>query len=75
MSAACPWSRSSSTRRSGPPRASDELIAPEPVCILTLANALNVSRGASLQPFGPALNLDEQAAEKSSRHVPVKALA
>ena len=59
--------------RAAPFRANDELIALEPVCVLTLANTLNVTRGASLQPFGPALNLGQKAAEKGIRHLPVKA--
>ena len=59
--------------RAAPFRANDELIALEPVCVLTLANTLNRERGASLQPFGPALNLGQKATEKGIRHLPVKA--
>lgn len=58
--------------RAAPFRANDELIALEPVCVLTLANTLNGTRAASLQPFGPALNLGQKAAEKGIRHLPVK---
>jgi hypothetical protein len=58
--------------RAAPFRANDELIALEPVCVLTLANTLNGARGASLQPFGPALNLGQKAAERGIRHFPVK---
>ena len=58
--------------RAAPFRANDELIALEPVCVLTLANTLNGARGASLQPFGPALNLGQKAAERGIRHLPVK---
>ena len=59
--------------RAAPFRANDELIALEPVCVLTLANTLNGTRAASLQPFGPALNLGQKAAEHGIRHLPVKA--
>ena len=58
--------------RAAPFRANDELIALEPVCVLTLANTLNGTRAASLQPFGPALNLGQKAAEKGISHLPVK---
>ena len=51
--------------RAAPFRANDELIALEPVCVLTLANTLNGTRAASLQPFGPALNLGQKAAENA----------
>jgi hypothetical protein len=47
----------------------------DPVCVLTLANSINPSRGGGLQPFGPALNLAQKAAEKGIRHHPVKARA
>jgi hypothetical protein len=59
--------------RAAPFRANDQLIDLDPVCVLTLANTLNTERSAGLQPFGPALNLGQKAAEKGSRHVPVKA--
>ncbi|CAN7661429.1 DUF2493 domain-containing protein [Phenylobacterium sp. LjRoot225] len=59
--------------RAAPFRANDQLMDLEPVCVLTLANTLNTERGASLQPFGPALNLGQKAAEKGVRHFPVKA--
>jgi hypothetical protein len=58
--------------RAAPFRANDELIALEPVCVLTLANTLNGTRAASVQPFGPALNLGQKANEKGIRHLPVK---
>uniref|UniRef100_UPI00345C2D4C DUF2493 domain-containing protein n=1 Tax=uncultured Caulobacter sp. TaxID=158749 RepID=UPI00345C2D4C len=58
--------------RAAPFRANDELIALEPVCVLTLVNTLNPERGTALQPFGPALNLGQKAAERGIRHQPVK---
>jgi hypothetical protein len=61
--------------RAAPFRANDDLLDLEPVCVLTLANSLDPVRGANLQPFGPALNLAQQAAEKGVRHLPVKARA
>ena len=56
-------------------RANDELIALEPVCVLTLTNTLNPDRGAEMQSFGPALNLGQKASEKGIRHQVVKARA
>ena len=61
--------------RAAPFRANDEMLELDPVCVLTLANSINPSRGGSLQPFGPALNLAQKAAEKGIRHHPVKARA
>ena len=59
--------------RAAPFRANDDLLALEPVCVLTLANSLDLARSADLQPFGPALNLAETAVEKGFRHYPVRA--
>jgi hypothetical protein len=59
--------------RAAPFRANDEMLELDPVCVLTLANTLNPERGASLQPFGPVLNLGQKAAEKGIRHVAVRA--
>jgi hypothetical protein len=59
--------------RAAPFRANDEMLALDPVCILTLANSINPVRAADLKPFGPALNLAQKAAERGLRHHPVKA--
>ncbi len=59
--------------RAAPFRANDELMELDPVCALTLANTLSPERGAGLQPFGPALNLAQKAAEKGVRHLAIKA--
>jgi hypothetical protein len=56
--------------RAAPFRANDELLALDPVCVLTLANTLEPSQGGA-QPFGPALNLGQKAADKGVRHVPI----
>ena len=61
--------------RAAPFRANDEMLELDPVCVLTLANSINPSRGCSLQPFGPAMNLAQKAAGKGIRHHPVKARA
>jgi hypothetical protein len=61
--------------RAAPFRANDELIELDPVCVLTLANTLNPARACGMQPFGPALNLGQKAAEKGLRHQAVKARA
>ncbi len=61
--------------RAAPFRANDEMLELDPVCVLTLANSVNPVRGEGLQPFGPAMNLGQKAAEKGIRHLPVKARA
>ena len=61
--------------RAAPFRANDEMLELDPVCVLTLANTLNVQRGVGSQPFGPALNLGQKAAEKGIRHLPIRARA
>jgi hypothetical protein len=58
--------------RAAPFRANDELLALEPVCVLTLANSLDPARGGDLKPFGPALNLAQKAAERGVRCVNVR---
>jgi hypothetical protein len=59
--------------RAAPFRANDEMLELDPVCVLTLANTLNPTRGEGLNPFGPALNLAQKAGEKGILHYPVKA--
>ena len=61
--------------RAAPFRANDEMLELELVCVLTLANTLNLERAQVLKPFGPALNLAQKAAERGLRHLPVKARA
>lgn len=58
--------------RAAPFRANDEMLALDPVCVMTLSNTLNALRGANLKPFGPALNLAQKAGEKGLRHIAVK---
>jgi hypothetical protein len=58
--------------RAAPFRANDELLALEPVCVMTLPNSLNAKRCEGLQPFGPALNLAQKACDQGIRHVPVR---
>ena len=59
--------------RAAPFRANDEMLALDPVCVLTLANSVHPERASALKPFGPALNLAQKAAERGLRHHPVKA--
>jgi hypothetical protein len=59
--------------RAAPFRANDDMLALDPVCVLTLANSINPARGADLKPFGPAMNLAQKAGEKGLRHHSVKA--
>jgi hypothetical protein len=61
--------------RAAPFRANDEMLALDPVCVLTLANSINPERASDLKPFGPALNLAQKAAGRGLRHHPVKARA
>lgn len=59
--------------KAAPFRANDELMALEPVCCLTLAQSLD--DGASAHPFGPALNLAQQAEAHAVRHVAIRSRA
>ena len=59
--------------RAAPFRANDEMLALDPVCVLTLANSVNPSRSLGMSPFGPALNLAQKAVEKGLLHHPVRA--
>jgi hypothetical protein len=61
--------------RAAPFRANDDLLALDPVCVLTLANSLDPKRSEGLQPFGPALNLAQKAGERGLLHHPVKTRA
>lgn len=61
--------------RAAPFRANDEILELDLVCVLTLANTINLERASELKPFGPALNLAQKAAERGLRHLPVKARA
>ena len=58
--------------KAAPFRANDEMIALEPVCVLTLAMTLNPERAATVIPFGPALNAGQAAEAKGYRHLPVR---
>lgn len=55
--------------RSAPFRANDALMALRPVCVLTLAASLEAT---DERPFGPALNLAQQARAKGVRCVRVR---
>jgi hypothetical protein len=59
--------------RAAPFRANDDLLELEPVCIFTLANSLDPQRAENHRAFGPALNLAQKAAERSLRHLPIRA--
>lgn len=58
--------------RAAPFRVNDELIALEPVCCLTLTQSLDPNRASSGQPFGPALNVVQQAGGRGIRHVSIR---
>ncbi|MGA0599344.1 DUF2493 domain-containing protein [Caulobacter sp. KR2-114] len=59
--------------RSAPFRANEEMLALEPVCVLTLANSVNPLRASAAKPFGPALSLAQKAEEHGLLHHAVKA--
>lgn len=61
--------------KAAPFRANDELMALEPVCCLTLAQSLDEPRASRSHPFGPALNLAQQAQARGLRHVAIRAKA
>jgi len=47
--------------RAAPFRANDQLMALRPVCVLVLPESLGAAKDAGAPPFGPAMNLAEQA--------------
>ncbi len=61
--------------KAAPFRANDDLMALEPACCLTLAQSLDEPRASRTHPFGPALNLAQQAQARGVRHVAIRAKA
>lgn len=61
--------------KAAPFRANDDLLALEPACCLTLCLSLDDRRAAGGRPFGPALNLGQQAEAHGLRHVAIRAKA
>jgi hypothetical protein len=59
--------------KAAPFRANDELMALEPTCCLTLAQSLDELRASRTHPFGPALNLAQQAQARGVQHVAIRA--
>jgi hypothetical protein len=59
--------------RSAPFRANDEMMALDPVHVLTLAASLEMSGAAESTPFGPALNLAQEAAKRGVPHIALRA--
>ena len=55
--------------RAAPFRANDQLMALRPVCVLVLPESLGPASAAGAAPFGPALNLAEQARTQGVRCV------
>jgi hypothetical protein len=62
-------------QKAAPFRANDELMALEPTCCLTLAQSLDGERAANSHPFGPALNLAQQATAHGVQHLAIRARA
>lgn len=61
--------------KAAPFRANDDLMALEPECCLTLAQSLDEDRASRTHPFGPALNLAQQAAARGVQHVAIRTRA
>ena len=59
--------------RAAPFRANDEMMALEPVQVLTLANSLEPAGVEASPPFGPALNLAQEAARRGVPHIALRA--
>lgn len=53
--------------RAAPFRANDQLMALRPVCVLVLPESLGPAAQAGAPPFGPAMNLAEQARQRGIR--------
>lgn len=58
--------------KGAPFRVNEDLLALEPTCCLTLAQSLDEGRAAGSRPFGPALNLAQQAAARGVRHMAIR---
>jgi len=58
--------------KAAPFRANDELLALQPTCCLTLSQSLDEQRAGGSKPFGPALNLGQQAAAQGLRHMAIR---
>ena len=58
--------------KAAPFRANDELLALEPACCLTLSQSLDERRAGGSKPFGPALNLGQQATAQGLRHMAIR---
>lgn len=61
--------------RAAPFRANDQLMALRPVCVLVLPESLGPAALAGAPPFGPAMNLAEQARQRGVRCVRITARA
>ena len=61
--------------RAAPFRANDQLMALRPVCVLVLPESLGAAAQAGAPPFGPAMNLAEQARQRGVRCLRIAARA
>lgn len=59
-------------KKAAPFRANDDLLALEPVILLTLPHSLDPGRAAQSKPFGPAVVAGQSAEERGIRHQPVR---
>ena len=57
------------TERAAPFRANDQMLALRPVCVLVLPESLGRAAEAGAPPFGPAMNLAEEARRRGLRCV------
>ena len=62
-------------QKGAPFRANDDLMALEPTCCLPLAQSLDAQRASGSHPFGPALNLAQQASARGVQHLAIRARA
>lgn len=58
-------------RTAAPFRANDELLALEPVLVMTLASSLDPERAAQSKVFGPAVVLGQTAEQQGIRHLAI----
>ncbi|OHB26290.1 MAG: pyruvate carboxylase [Phenylobacterium sp. RIFCSPHIGHO2_01_FULL_69_31] len=59
--------------RAAPFRANDQLMALQPVCVLVMPETLGPAAAAHAPPFGPAMNLADQACQRGVRCVRITA--
>jgi len=59
--------------KAAPFRANDEMLALDPICCLSLSRSVRTNSDETARPFGPSLNLAQQAEARGIRHLAIRA--